>query len=105
MSLRHFDYRGDEVVIGDGREILKGENAGVYDFVVLDAFNSKGTPYHLTTTEFFQMASDKLDSRGAILLNVMGKAHGDRSMEAIFSDAPTHVLQRSGLLVAGGESR
>ncbi|RKP58074.1 spermidine synthase [Cohnella endophytica] len=85
LSRRYFDYRGDNVAIGDGREILSKEEPNSYGYIVLDAFNSKGTPLHLTTTEFFEIASERLAPGGAFLLNIMGKIHGDRLIDAIHS--------------------
>ncbi|WP_130611003.1 spermidine synthase [Cohnella abietis] len=83
LSKLYFNYSKDDVVIGDGRQILSQSDESTYDYIILDAFNSKGTPLHLTTREFFRMASEKLAPRGALIMNLMGKSKNDRLMNAI----------------------
>ncbi|WP_127569551.1 spermidine synthase [Paenibacillus xylaniclasticus] len=83
LSRRFFRYRMNNVVIGDGRDILVEQESGRYDYILLDAFTSKGTPRHLTTLEFFQTVMDKLRPGGAVILNVAGKLRNDRRSAAI----------------------
>jgi spermidine synthase len=83
LSRAYFDYRWDNVVIGDGRTILGEQDSGAFDCILLDAFSKAGTPAHLTTLEFFQMAKEKLASRGMILLNLMGKPSHDKRVSSI----------------------
>jgi spermidine synthase len=83
LSKLFFRYDMDNVVIGDGRQILRNEEPNGYDFIILDAFTNKGTPHHLTTLEFFEMTLEKLDSRGAIIMNLMGKTKNDWFINAI----------------------
>lgn len=83
LSRRHFDYEMNNVVIGDGRQILAEQQRGSFDYIILDAFTPKGTPLHLTTLEFFHIAMDKLRSGGAVILNVAGKIRNDRLSAAI----------------------
>ncbi|WP_082198593.1 spermidine synthase [Bacillus sp. FJAT-26390] len=85
LSRAYFDYRRDNVVIGDGRQILSGEEPDSLDYIIVDAFTKEGTPVHLTTAEFFGMTQKKLDARGSIILNLMGKIKNDRLMNAIYS--------------------
>ncbi|KIL37106.1 spermidine synthase [Cohnella kolymensis] len=85
VSRRFFNYRMDNVVIGDGREILSNEESQAYDFIIMDAFTQKGTPMQFTTLEFFKLTSEKLDSQGLFIMNLMGKAKNDRYTDAIFS--------------------
>ncbi|MCD9025327.1 spermidine synthase [Cohnella silvisoli] len=83
LSKRFFGYRKDNVVVGDGREILRKEQSKAFHYIILDAFTNRGTPLHLTSLEFFEMTLDKLDSRGAIIMNLMGKPKNDRLINAI----------------------
>ncbi|WP_187768162.1 spermidine synthase [Paenibacillus sp. PL91] len=85
LSRQFFDYRRDNVVIGDGRLILSREEPDSFDYIVLDAFTKEGTPFHLTTMEFFKMAHEKLNARGSIIMNLMGKAKNDKLMNAIYT--------------------
>ncbi|MFB9274299.1 spermidine synthase [Cohnella cellulosilytica] len=83
LSRRYFGYADHNVAIGDGRALLEAEPDGAFDYIVLDAFTSKGTPAHLTTEAFFRLASDKLSPGGALVLNVMGRPRDDGLTEAI----------------------
>jgi len=85
LSRRYFDCADDNVEIGDGRQLLEAEADRSLDFIVLDAFTSRGTPQHLTTVEFFRLAAKKLRLGGALLLNMMGRPQDDSMAEAIRS--------------------
>lgn len=83
LSRRYFGYSRDNVLIGDGRQLLHSEPRRTYDYILVDAFTEKGTPRSLTSLTFFQMATQKLDAEGAILLNLMGKGDNDPLLAAI----------------------
>ncbi|MFC5451147.1 spermidine synthase [Paenibacillus aestuarii] len=89
LSRRYFGYSLNNVIVGDGREILDGEKPHTYDYIVLDAFNRSGTPPHLTSREFFRLAKDKLNSKGAILMNLIGRGAKDKLVSAIHSTLST----------------
>jgi spermidine synthase len=89
LSRRYFGYGLNNVVVGDGREILAREKPHAYDYIVLDAFSRKGTPSHFTSREFFRLAKEKLNSAGAILLNLMGRGAKDRLVSAVHSTLGT----------------
>ncbi|MFD0714303.1 spermidine synthase [Paenibacillus sp. GCM10027626] len=85
LSKAYFHYRHNNVVIGDGRERLTQEADGQFDFVVVDAFTSAGTPLHLVTKEFFRMSAQKLAPGGAIILNLFGRSAHDPLIAAIYT--------------------
>lgn len=85
LSATYFGYALNNVVVGDGRALLEREKSHAYDYVILDAFTDKGTPRQLTSVEFFRMVSEKLDNRGAVILNVMGRGGSDPRIAAIHS--------------------
>jgi spermidine synthase len=85
ISRLYFSYLQDNVVVGDGRQILWNEQPNTYDYIILDAFTHKGTPLQFTTKEFFELAQEKLNFQGAIIMNVMGKPNNDRLINAIHS--------------------
>lgn len=80
-----FAYDGPEPRIGDGRELLERELSDAYDFVVVDAFTSKGTPERLTTFEWFETVREKLQPNGAVLLNLAGRSVSDPFLHAVRS--------------------
>ncbi|WP_235857651.1 spermidine synthase [Paenibacillus albiflavus] len=85
LSRVWFDYQLDNVVVGDGREVLSEIEADSLDYILVDAFTKEGTPSRLTSVEFFQLALVKLNASGAILLNVTGRLKNDRLINAIYS--------------------
>jgi len=85
LSKQYFGCRTEHVIIGDGRRILEEQPSRAYDYVILDAFTPKGTPLHLLTLEFFNIALDKLRPEGVIILNLTGKRRNDRLISAIYA--------------------
>ncbi|GFZ98363.1 hypothetical protein GCM10008018_50770 [Paenibacillus marchantiophytorum] len=83
LSRRFFGYSRDNVRVGDGRDLLASEHPGTYDCIIVDAFTSSGTPRHLTSLEFFQVALDKLHPGGALIMNLFGIGIQDRYIQAI----------------------
>ena len=59
----------------DGRAFLQ-ETEKQYDLIVLDAYRRDTVPFHLTTTEFFALANDRLTADGALLANVISAPSG-----------------------------
>ncbi|NIK75244.1 spermidine synthase [Paenibacillus castaneae] len=85
LSRTFFNYRKDNVMVGDGRQMLENEAPQKFDYIILDAFTKEGTPFHLTTIDFFEMTKQKLNARGSIILNLMGKTKNDKLINAIYS--------------------
>jgi spermidine synthase len=83
LSRMYFGYDKNNVIVGDGRQILEHEERHVYDYIILDAFTGQGTPKHLISKEFFRITREKLDSEGAIILNLIGRSVSDKLMNAI----------------------
>lgn len=83
LSRTYFDYTIDNVSIGDGRVLLSAENNDQYDYIILDAFTTEGTPQHLISRSFFQMTTTKLHDTGYLIINLIGKANHDRIINAI----------------------
>jgi spermidine synthase len=62
----------------DGRRYLRNTNH-TYDAIVLDAYQKNNVPFHLTTVEFMQLVSERLDERGIFIQNIISAAEGPRS--------------------------
>lgn len=62
----------------DGREYLQRTNH-TYDVIVLDAYRADAVPHHLTTVEFMSLVSQRLDSDGAVVANVVSASQGPAS--------------------------
>lgn len=85
ISRQYFNYDGNNVMIGDGRQLLNREEPNSFDYIIVDAFTDKGTPHHLKTLEFFAMTMEKLDSNGVLILNLMGRTNNDRLLNAVYT--------------------
>src|SRR5262249_8917792 len=73
-----FLYRESDRVrttIEDGRAFLT-RGGDTYDLIILDAFNSTGVPFHLTTREFFAIARRRLSPDGVLAANFVGNLMG-----------------------------
>lgn len=85
LSRQYFGYSKDNVIIGDGRHILGSEQPDAYDYIILDAFTAKGTPRQLISKEFFRITREKLNSEGAIIMNLTGRGENDKLVKAIYT--------------------
>jgi len=74
----------------DGRRYLR-ETDRTYDLIVLDAYRADRVPYHLTTTEFMRLASDRLDDDGVLLANLISSTDG---ADSAFYRAEYRTMQR-----------
>lgn len=67
---------------GDGRMFLRRTTAK-FDAIILDAYATTrygcSIPPHLTTKEFFALASEHLNTNGVLAYNVIGRTRGYRS--------------------------
>ena len=78
LALDYFLYRESDrvrTVIEDGRVFLS-KPGPAYDLIVLDAFNSTGVPFHLTTREFFEVVRRRLSPDGIFAANFVGQLMG-----------------------------
>jgi spermidine synthase len=61
------------VVTGDGRLMLDGEERQSFDFVVLDAFSDDAVPVHLLTRQAFEVYFDRLRPGGLLLIHLSNR--------------------------------
>lgn len=77
VSRNYFNYKGNSVEIGDGRNILKKQK-NEFDVIILDAYNNTDKiPFHLTSKEFFTLTNEKLKDDGVLIINSIGNPKGD----------------------------
>lgn len=77
----------DRVHIADGRQFVR-HSTDAWDYIYVDAYIGLAVPFHLTTSEFFQIAAAHLEPGGVIGINL---AAGLRDP---FSRAVLHTLRR-----------
>ncbi len=78
IALEFFLYKESErvrTVVADGRVFLS-QPGPPYDLIVLDAFNSTGVPFHLSTREFFETVRRRLSPDGVFAANFVGNLMG-----------------------------
>ncbi len=79
IAVKYFSLEEDDnldVIIGDVRMLTPTKKVK-YDYVILDAYNSRYTiPHHLVTTDFFKEIKAGLNPDGIVLLNVISAVEG-----------------------------
>jgi spermidine synthase len=85
VSKKYFGYMGNNIEIGDGRELLEKQVNESQDIIFLDAYNGSSIPFHLTTQEFFVVTKDKLTSDGILVINYLGRTRGDDLLRELFA--------------------
>lgn len=68
--------------VADGKAFLR-EKAGIYDAIVIDAYQGAHIPLHLQSLAFYSLARDHLSLRGAIFVNVHLAHAFDRRVDRI----------------------
>ncbi|WP_115891559.1 spermidine synthase [Haloferax sp. Atlit-48N] len=75
-------FQADEydinVHVQGGRQFLQ-ETDTTYDLIVLDAYRRDKVPFQLTTSEFMNLASDRLSPHGMVVANVISAPSGPAS--------------------------
>lgn len=75
LKARRSDRR--TVRIADARQVLKRGSS--FDAIVMDAYRHEANiPFHLTTSEFFSMAHERLRPGGYLLVNYIGRPNRDQ---------------------------
>jgi hypothetical protein len=78
MARDHFTFmekaRGEILLdIGDGRRLLREEEPGALDILMVDAFTGDSVPVHLLTLEAYQEYTSKLSDRGFLIYNISNR--------------------------------
>jgi spermidine synthase len=95
IAREHFGYVDDpkiNIFYEDGRSFINN-NEKKYDYIVVDVFNAiYSIPFHLTTTEYLDQASDSLSERGVFAMNVVSTLEGEQSafLKSFYSTMKPH---------------
>jgi spermidine synthase len=86
VAHRYFHLHEPNVhpVVQDARYWLATE-PGRYDIIVMDAYRQPYIPFHLATREFFQLARDRLQPGGVVVVNAGRTVTDYRLVEALAS--------------------
>lgn len=72
MAKKYFGIREEgkfSIVNKDGRLYLK-DNPAKYDVLLIDAYRGPFVPFHLLTTEFYELAKSRLNEGGVLAQNI-----------------------------------
>lgn len=86
VGRKYFDMGSNEnltVYAEDARPWLR-RSAGGYDVIMVDAYRQPYIPFYLATTEFFELASDRLAPGGALIVNA-GHPEGNDDLEKVLA--------------------
>jgi spermidine synthase len=64
---------GYNIITADGRDFIN-RNQKKYDMILIDAYGPAGTPFHLTTIEFYQKIRLALSPEGIMVVNLANLA-------------------------------
>lgn len=67
----------------DGRPFLRASERR-YDAIFVDAYRQPYVPFHLATREFFQLAADRLNPGGVVLVNI-GHPESSKALEEVLT--------------------
>jgi spermidine synthase len=111
LGRRYFDLRNPRMrtFAEDARPWLE-RSAGGYDAIMVDAYRQPYIPFYLATREFFELARDRLEPGGMVIVNV---GHPEESvslervlgktMEAAFPVVRRYPIEDTNTLLVGGE--
>ncbi len=94
VAYRYFGLKSSEASVYhmDGRQFLLS-NQKKYDVIVVDAFGSSAIPFHLVTTEAFQLIAEHLVPNGILAINVETVGWKDTLLSAIASTLKPHFRE------------
>ena len=67
------------IVVDDGRYFLSGTDKQ-YDLIILDAYRKDRIPFHMATTEFYELIESRLVNDGIFLSNLIAYRDGEDSL-------------------------
>jgi spermidine synthase len=80
VSDEFFGKLNGEVIVQDGRAYVEQAESGIYDYVLIDAFDGPASvPAQLTTLEFFQAVARVMKPDGRMIMNFIGSTSGPKS--------------------------
>ncbi len=104
---RHFGLRASprlSLIEADALTFMKGCRPGSYDLVVLDAYDARQVPRHLTTAKFFEDVGAAMTPEGSLVVNLIGDLGSDEgsarsilaSLEEVFPSREIALFDATG---------
>ena len=73
LAVKYFGVGNEanfDVQVADGRRYMQKQSDTVWDIVMVDAYRGPFVPFHLLTTEFYELAKKRLSDGGVLVQNV-----------------------------------
>ncbi|HSI79210.1 MAG TPA: fused MFS/spermidine synthase [Solirubrobacterales bacterium] len=112
VGLEYFDMGSNPnltVHIADARPWLRRSDGG-YDVIMVDAYRQPYIPFYLTTTEFFELARDRLAPGGLVIVNAGHPEGSDdlekvlgRTMDEVFATVIRDPIKPTNTLLVGSD--
>ena len=93
IGREYFDMRNPrlETFTDDARPFLRADRPQRYDAILVDAYRQPYIPFYLATKEFFELARDRLNPGGVVLVNV-GHPEGSTDLEEVLGATMADVF-------------
>ncbi|HWT93260.1 MAG TPA: fused MFS/spermidine synthase [Solirubrobacteraceae bacterium] len=113
IGREYFDLQGPrlETFTEDARPYLRQTDRR-YDAIVVDAYHQPYVPFYMATKEFFELARDRLNPGGVVLVNVGHPESSDRleqvlsaTMDAAFDTVLRDPVEDTNTILIGTNAR
>ena len=92
LAEEYFEQPRDiEVTTYDGRAYLNAVD-GVYDVIMVDAYQDSTIPFQMSTVEFFTIVKEHLKEDGVMVVNMNMRGSGEGSINQYLSDTIAEVF-------------
>ena len=91
LARTHFDMPKDvQVAVTDGRAYLR--EAGLYDVIMVDAYQDITIPFHMSTVEFFTLVKEHLKEEGVMVVNLNMRSGKEGAINDYLCDTISQVF-------------
>lgn len=93
LAHEYFDMPDDiPVETYDGRAYIAGDT-GLYDVIMVDAYQDITIPFQMSSVEFFTMVRDHLKPNGVMVVNINMRTDGENGINAYLCDTIAQVFE------------
>ena len=101
LAYSHFDLSDEvKVEITDGRAYLR--NAGLYDVIMVDAYQDITIPFQMSTVEFFALVRQHLREDGVMVVNMNMRSNKEGAINDYLRDTIASVFPYVYIVNASG---
>jgi len=113
LAVKYFGVGNEanfNVQVADGRRYMQKQRDTIWDLIMVDAYRGPFVPFHLLTTEFYELAKKRLKDGGVLVQNVepttMVFEAALKTVGSVFKNVDLYRASGNVVMVAyDGESR